>query len=284
MVYFRSSSPKRHLIFAFWFSSIGLYEAFKTFFISYYNSHKLVKLNEDQDRFLLAKLRLTINKVYPNTDNEIEPKFINKFYNACHRLFGIHPPGPDQTVFNEYSKPELLASDFFLEFEKCLVQFALAIEEVGTTDVKLGNYYSIAEILNNIRSIQLNFKYNEIEEITIRVIEKFGLLMGLILDDDLMVKRLKIRSTDPDDRIKEFGELVGKPVAQNPRQIRSLAFHMEAFLILVEATQWDQDLVKPYVENPSDRQTMVELINDYSGVTGKDIFGEAEKIRNQRTK
>lgn len=278
------SRPKRHLIYPFWIYSIGLYEAFRVFFISYYNSPKMVRLNESEDATLLDLLRSTINEAYPNPSNELEPKFINKFFNACHILFGVHPPGPDETVFKDYPRPEVFATEFFGKFERPLIQMALSIIEFGTTEVKIGNFYTVAEYLNDLRSNLENYTYNEVEDVTKKAIQKFGLLLTLIRDDDLMVKRLKIRATEEDARIKEFCQYVGKPVAENPRQIISLAAKMEAFLLLVQGTSWTQELARALVEDPSDRQMITELINDYSVTTGKNLFQEATRMRNQGIK
>ena len=190
------ATPIRGLAFSYFMYTIGFYDAFKAFFLSYYNSHKLVKLNEAEDAAILSDIRTAINIAFPNPPNELEPKLINKFFNACHRVFGQPPPlppGPAQTVLGEYPKPEISAADFFPQFEKCLVQIALSIVELGITEIKLGNYYTIAEILNNLKSLLLNNTYNEIEELTYDMYHAFVVLLNLLRNDDLMVKRLNLR-------------------------------------------------------------------------------------------
>src|SRR5687767_1773014 len=121
MVFF-VAKPPRGLAYSYFLYSIGFYEAFRTFFSSYYNSHKLVKLNESEDSALLAEIRTAITVAFPVPANELEPKLIDKFFNACHRTFGGPPPYPDVTVFNQYSKPAISAPDFFPQLEKALIQ------------------------------------------------------------------------------------------------------------------------------------------------------------------
>ena len=244
MVFF-VASPPRGLPYSYFLYSIGFYEAFRAFFLSYYNSHKFVKLNESEDAALLAEIRTAITVAFPVPGNELEPKLIDKFFNACHRVFGSPPPYPDKTVFNQYSKPAIPAPDFFSELEKGLVQIGLSIVELGTTEVKLGNYYTIAEILNNLKSLLANNIYNDIGLLTIEIYDAFVRLLNLLRNDDLMVKRLNFRGIDELERGTELCRLVGKPVAENPRAIASLADVLDFFLQeWVAKKQWDQNEVQ----------------------------------------
>jgi hypothetical protein len=110
----------------------------------------------------------------------------------------------------------------------------------------------------------------------------FVVLLNLLRNDDLMVKRLNLRSTNEFDRMTEICRLVGKPVAENPRQISSLADKLDYFLEEhVKKKQWDQNEVKDLVEDPNNRQDIIQLINDYGMVTGKNLFEEASKLRNK---
>lgn len=275
-----SANPKRHLAYSFWVYSTGIYEIVKALCVSMKNSHKLLKLTEAEDSVVLSLLNDTMNLAYPNPANELDPKFINKFFNACHRLFGIPPPGPDQTVFTEYIKPEVSANGFFNAFESALTEIALCIQELNiTADVRLGNYYTVAEHLNNLKSLLTNNTYNEVEYIAKYSAYCFGQLLALLDTDDLMVKRLQIRAEDRFDRLKELGQLVGKPAAQNARQIHGLALKMEIFCLQVETIDWTQQIIQTKIEDPLQRQFYIELINDLGIVKAINLFELAAQRR-----
>ena len=281
---FVSNKPPHGLVFPYFLYTIGFYDAFKEFFASYYNSHKLVKLNESDDAAVLSAVRTAINVAFPDKANELEPNLVYRFFNACHRVFGRPPPGPKSPVFDEYPKPDIPTEDFFSRLEQCLVEISIPIVELGATEVKLGNYGDIVSSLTELQSMLVDNTYNEIEEVTIDINNAFTVLINLLRNDDLMVKRLSFRGNTDDGRMKEICRLTGKPFANNARQIYNLADKLDYFIEeQVKKKQWNQDEVKDLVEDPNNRQLMIDIINDYGIVIGKNLF-EAANLRRKGTK
>ena len=96
-----------------------------------------------------------------------------------------------------------------------------------------------------------------------------------------MVKRLNFRGIDEFERGTELCRLVGKPVAENPRAIATLADVLDFFLQeWVAKKQWDSNEVRNLIEDPNNRDLMVQLINAYGDAAAKNLWVMAGKDRN----
>jgi hypothetical protein len=134
--------------------------------------------------------------------------------------------------------------------------------------------------LNNLRAQLINRTYNEIEDVA----ELFALELQTELNeldnDDLMVKRLNIRSIGRENRLVELGEKLRVSVAKQPRPMFGLAEKMELLLETIEDNPgWDAPSAANLYESTADETFFKELYNDWFQVTGRDIFGDALKAR-----
>jgi len=281
-----SSNPNRHhLIWSYFVESTGIVEVFRALFKSYLESDDMLKLNHADDSVMINRIKESINNNFPIPSSSISPDPEGLRYNAYWRLFGYVIHGKESILTPEL-KPSSSNMDFNSNLEKILYEIFQIILDKDITIEKLGNPSGLALLLNDLGKQLHNRTYNQIEDVAEYWYLNFKALREFIKDDDLMVKRLNVRSTGEDQRLIELGERLKVPVALKTVYLFVLAEQMQNFLKKIEdttaisGTGWDSTtatmLSDPHPEFGFDLQ---EIDNAWFQVTGKDPKADAIAAR-----
>jgi len=263
----------RHLIFSYFVEGTGIAEVFRRVLSSYLISDGLLKLNRHDDAQLIEKLKETINLVYPKPISKITPDLEELRRNAYWRMFGY-------TIRNNNLFPKVRSynSEFNKTFEAIMYEIFQIMLDKGIYIEKLGNPNALANLLIHLHQMLNNRKYNEIEDISVYWALAYERLLSLLDDDDLMQRRLNIRSEGRDRRLIELGEGLRVPVAKETLYMLQLAKHMEKFLTRVEETSWTTQLADSLAR---EEFFFKEISSAWYQITGKDFLAEA--ISSRRT-
>jgi len=254
---------KRHLIYSYFVESSGIVEVFRALFASYFTTDDIIKLNHQDDKELIERLKEVVAFVYPRSASTITPDLEELRYNAYWRLFGYTIKGKE----NKFVKVSSYNKEYNKLFEGIMYETFQGILDKGITIEKLGNPAALAEMLDNLQKLLHNRTYNEIEDIASHYAVAFESLFVLLDDDNLMQNRLNIRSVSRYQRLIELGEKLKVPVAKESLYLFNLASRMEAFLTLVEnpTITWDSTKASELFE---EEDSFKEISSAWYQITG----------------
>ena len=238
---------------------------------SYLVSDDLLKLNRHDDSKLIAKLKDTINIVYPKPISKITPDLEELRRNAYWRMFGYTIKNN-----NQFLKVRSYNAEFNKTFEGIMYEIFQGILDKDIAIEKLSNPNALSNLLINLHEMLNNRKYNEIEDISAYWATALEGLLSLLEDNDFMQRRLNIRSEGTDRRLIELGERLRVPVAKETLYLLQLAKHMEKFLMEVEDTSWSTPKAASLFDQPF---FFKEISSAWFQITGKDFLAEALNTR-----
>jgi len=288
----------RHLIYSYLVESTGIFEVFKAVSEDLYIYRRLLKLkvpgepkvpgspgNPQQN--LLDNLNAAIDLLYKKPESLIAPSFEEQRLNAYWTMFGYTIRGKEKS----FKRTSYYNATFHKKLEDSLFQTAQILLDNtgpvgGITTEHTGNPEALARLLNDLKEMAENRKYNFIAIISNASALAFDLFLTLLDDQNPLPQpfaqlydMLNLTSPGKHGKLTELAELYKVPIVKDPFYYLRLAEQMEALLETIEKVPgglWKSDNINQITD---DKDFLLEFFANWYQITGKDIIADAFKMR-----
>jgi len=261
---------KRHLIYSYLVESTGIFEVFKAVNDDIYIYRRLLKLKvpgdlsvlTDPQQNLLNNLNAAFDTLYKKPESYITPSFEEQRLNAYWTMFGYTVKGKEKS----FRRTPYYNSTFHKKLEDSLFQVAQILLDNtgpvgGITTEHTGNPEALARLLNDLKEMAENRKYNFIETISNASAFAFDLFLRLLDDQNpipqpfaQLYDMLNLSSPGKHGKLTELAELYKVPIVKDPFYNLRIAEQMEALLETIEKVPpsgglWDHNNINQITDD-----------------------------------